>query len=98
MSDDINDSELQQIVNDVITNVVSIDEGRIKRMEEKGHYYLLLERFDVLRIRFIYDSLDKDEARDFVTLCKYFKKNGHSESLRLTCHYIFKKYMEKQGL
>lgn len=95
MSDDIND-EIQKIID----NVVSIDEGRIKRMEEKGHYYLLLEKFDVLRVRFIYDaeSLSKDEARDFVTLCKYFKKNGHSESLRLTCHYIYKRYMEKQGL
>lgn len=93
MSDEIN-NELQEI----IENVINIDEGRVKRLKERGHYFTLLEQFDVLRVKFIYDELDKDEARNFVTLCKYFKENGHSESLRLTCHYIYKKYIEKQGL
>jgi hypothetical protein len=93
MSDDIK-NEIQ----DIIDNVINIDEGRVKRLKERGHYFTLLEQFDVLRIKFIYDQLDKDEARNFVTLCKYFKDNGHSESLRLTCHYIHKKYIEKQGL
>lgn len=93
MSDDTKDE-----IQDIIDNVINIDEGRVKRLKERGHYYTLLEQFDVLRVKFIYDNLSKDEARNFVTLCKYFKDNGHSESLRLTCQYIYKRYMEKQGL
>jgi hypothetical protein len=93
MSDEIKD-ELQELIN----NVINIDEGRIKRLKERGHYLTLLEQFDVLRVKFIYDQLTKEEARNFVTLCKYFKDNGHSESLKLTCHYLYKKYMERQGL
>lgn len=93
MSDDTK-SELDDILN----NVINIDEGRVKRLKERGHYFTMLEQFDVLRVKFIYDTLDADEARNFITLCKYFKESGHSESLRLTCHYIYKKYIEKQGL
>lgn len=86
--------ELEEILN----NVTNIDDGRIKRLADKGHYGSLLERFDILRIKFIYDDLQKDEAIQFITLCKYFTKNGHSESLRLNCHYMCKKYIQKQGL
>lgn len=93
MSDDLKDK-----LENITTNVINIDNGRIKRLKERGHYFSLLEEFDVLRIKFIYDNLDENEARSFVTLCKYFKENGHSESLRLTCQYIYKRYMEKQGL
>lgn len=105
--DDINEGEnlslsagedLPEELQSIVDNVVNIDEGRIKRLKERGHYFTLLEQFDVLRVKFIYDSLTEDEARSFVTLCKYFKENGHSESLRLTCYYIHKRYIEKQGL
>jgi len=91
-SDD--EHELQEI----LSNITNIDEGRLKRLAEKGHYFSLLERFDVLRIKFVYDDLNKEEAIKFITLCKYFIKNGHSESIRLSCHYMYKKYMQKQGL
>lgn len=93
-SEEVIDSQLQEIID----NVVNIDQGRVKRLKEKGHYFTLLETFDVLRVKFIYDDLNKDEARNFVTLCKYFKDNGHSEALRLTCFYLYKRYIEKQGL
>lgn len=91
-------SDIKDELQEIIDNVINIDEGRIKRLKERGHYLTLLEQFDVLRVKFIYDNLTKEEARNFVTLCKYFKDNGHSESLKLTCHYIYKRYMEKQGL
>jgi hypothetical protein len=87
-------NELEQLLN----NVVSIDDGRLKRLADKGHYGSLLERFDILRIKFVYDDLQKEEAIQFITLCKYFIKNGHSESLRLSCSYMYEKYMRKQGL
>ena len=90
--------ELEKDIQAILDNVTNIDEGRVRRLQKRGHYFTLLEQFDVLRVKFIYDNLDKDEARKFVTLCKYFKINGHSESLRLTCHYIHKRYMDKQGL
>ena len=93
MSDE-DQTELQ----DIISNITNIDEGRIKRLADKGHYFSLLEAFDILRIKFIYDDLNKEEAIRFITLCKYFIKNAHSESLRLTCFYMHKKYMQKQGL
>jgi hypothetical protein len=83
----------------IFSNIINIDQGRIKKLAEKGHYNSLLEKFDILRIKFVHDDLtDKEEAIKFVTLCKYFIKNGHSESLRLSCHYMYEKYMKKQGL
>jgi hypothetical protein len=94
MSDE-DKAELEQLLN----NVVSIDDGRLKRLADRGHYNSLLEKFDILRIKFIYDDLkSKEEAIQFVTLCKYLLKFGHSESLRLNCHYMYKKYIQKQGL
>jgi hypothetical protein len=82
----------------VLNNVISIDEGRIKRLADKGHYLSILEKFDILRIKFLYNDLQKEEAIQFVTLCKYFKKHGHSESLKLSCHYMYERYMKNQGL
>lgn len=87
--------ELSKLLED---NVTSLDKGRINRLKRKGHYFSMLERFDVLNVKFIYDSLNKEEAITFITYCKYFMANGHSESFRLRCFYIYKKYMEKQGL
>lgn len=92
------EDDLKEEIEKILQNVTNIDQGRIKRLKERGHYFTLLEQFDVLRVKFAYDDLSKDEARNFVTLCKYFKDNGHSEALRLSCHYLFKKYIEKQGL
>lgn len=90
--------EEKKELDEILNNVTHIDEGRIQKMVERGHYFSLLERFDILRIKFMYDDLQKEEAIQFVTLCKYLIKNGHSESLRLSCSYMHKKYMQKQGL
>jgi hypothetical protein len=79
-------------------NVVELDESRIKRLTTKGHYVSMLEQFDILRIKFLYDQLEKEEAIKFITLCKYFMRYGHNESIRLNCHYIYKKYIEGQGI
>jgi hypothetical protein len=78
--------------------ILDMDEAIIKRMHVKGNYIAILERFDVLRIKFIYDKLDPKEARNFMLLIKYLMKNGHSEAVRLNCHYLHKKYIESQGL
>lgn len=94
MSED-DKSNLEQLVE---TNITSLDKGRIKRLKERGHYFSMLEKFDVLQVKFIYDTLTKEEAINFITYCKYFMENGHSEAFRLRCYYIHKKYMEKQGL
>jgi len=95
MSEDIKDETL---ASQQIDNVTDIDDGRIRRLRENGNYISMLERFDLLRVKFIYDTLDKEEATNFVTLVKYFKENGHSEALKLTCFYIHKKYIEGKGL
>lgn len=79
-------------------NIVDMDDLRVKRLTNRGHYISLLEQFDLLRVKFMYDQLSKQEALRFVTLCKYFMEHGHSESLKLTCKYIYKRYMESYGL
>lgn len=58
----------------------------------------MLERFDILRIKFVYDKLATDEAKEFVLLIKYLKINGHNESIRLTCKYLYDKYIEGKGI
>jgi hypothetical protein len=88
--DDIDDLELD--------NITSIDEARLRKLKHKGNYYTMLERFELLRIKFIYDTLDKEEAVNFVTLLKYFKEFGHSESFRLSCFYLYKKYVKGKGI
>lgn len=94
MSDD-EKKELEELVDN---NITSIDKGRLNKLKKKGHYFSMLERFDVLQIKFIYDTLTKEEATQFITYIKYFMENGHSEAFRLRCYYIHKKYIEKQGL
>ena len=91
MSEDIKDDSVDE-------NVTSLDKARIDRMQKHGHYYTMLEKFEILRLKFIYDTLDKEEAIAFVTLCKYFRDHGTSETMRLSAHYIFEKYIKGKDL
>lgn len=94
------DNKNDNNVDEILTKISSIDDARLKRLHSKGQYFALLERFEVLRLKFVYEpeSLTKDEAINFVTLCKYFIQNGHSEPMRLSAHYIYKKYIQGKGL
>ena len=78
--------------------ISNIEDAIIKKMHVKGHYPSMLERFDILRIKFIYDKLDSEEAKEFILLIKYLKLYGHSESIKLTCHYLWEKYIRDKGI
>jgi hypothetical protein len=81
-----------------INNVIPIDHARLKRLLKRGNYISMLEQFDLLRIKFMYDELTKEEAIKFVTMCKYFMNYGHTESIKLVCYYLYKKYIEHHNL
>lgn len=75
--------------------VTHIDSRRIRKLESNGHYYSLLEEFDLLRSKLIYNySMDKKEAHRLVTLIKYFLKNGHNEAFKLQVQYLHDKYIK----
>lgn len=81
------------------SNVNHIDEARVKKMKMRGHMMSMLEEFEVLRIKFFYDKLtDKQEATRFVTLLRYFKDNGPTEAMRLSCQLLLEKYVDKFNL
>lgn len=77
-----------------MAEVTNIDEARIQRLGLKGNYVGILEAFEILRLKFVYDTLTKEESINFITYCKYIMRNGHSEVVRLSAHYIYKKYIE----
>ena len=78
--------------------VTHIDEARIQKLALKGNYYGILEEFEILRLKFIYDTLTKEESINFITYCKYVMKNGHSEVVRLSAHYLYKRYIENKDI
>ena len=81
------------------SNVIQIDKRRVEKLETNGHYFSMLEQFETLHAKFFYTSeMDKKEAINFVTLCRYFEKNGHSEALRLRCKFLLEKYVEGKEL
>jgi len=92
MSDDIKDNPLE--------NLTTLDAARIKRLKIKGNYYSLVDEFEQLRLKFNYEpsKMEKNEAIRFITLCKFFIESGHSESFKLHCKYIYEKYIGKFGL
>lgn len=82
-----------------LENLTHIDEMRVRRLEENGHYYSILERFDLLCVKFYGgEVLDKEEARDFVLYTKYLLKNGHSDAMRERCRQINEKFIIPEGL
>lgn len=75
--------------------VKNIDDARLKRLAKKGHYVSLIEEFELLRIKLSYDTLDKKEAIRFITLTRFLMLNGHSESVRLTCKYLYERFSKE---
>lgn len=81
------------------TNINDLDQVRVERLEKNGHYSSLLERLDLLVSKLHYsNNMTKQEGIEFITLCKYFIKNGHTESLRIRCNYYLEKYIKGKGL
>lgn len=81
-----------------IASVSNIDDAKVRKMHRRGNYMSMLESFDALRVKFMYDELSEEEARKFIVYIKYFLKNGHSEALRLQCYYLHKKFIQGQGI
>jgi len=87
------------MTNKEIHNVTHIDEKRIERLAQKGHYVALLEEFESLKLKFIYNKdMDKKEATKLVTLCKYFMRHAHNEPLKLSAEFFYDKYIKKHNL
>lgn len=77
--------------------IVHIDQKRFKNLAKKS-YFAILEEYDCLRVKFINSDIDnsmeiKDKIR-FITLCKYLIENGHSEALRLSCKFMYERYLK----
>ena len=84
--------------NEELATITNIDEARIMRLGLKGNYNGILEAFEILRLKFIYDTLDKEESINFITYCKLIMRSGHSEVVRLSAHYLYKKYIENKDI
>jgi hypothetical protein len=80
-------------------NLVSIDSAKIKRLKERGHIGSMLEEFELLRLKLLYEEpMNKQEASKLVTLTKYFMDNGPSEAFRLSCKFLYEKYIKPYNL
>lgn len=81
------------------TNIVNIDEIKLKKLKLQGHLPSIIEEFDILRLKFIYKkNMTKEEAQKFVLLCKYLMEEAPTESMKLNCKFIYEKYMEPYNL
>ena len=79
--------------------ISNIDEARVKRLTQKGHQSSMLEEYELLRLKIVYDKpMDKAEAIRFITLCRYFAKNGYSEAFRQSCSYLLDRYVNPYNL
>jgi hypothetical protein len=82
-----------------LSNVVSLDKAKIDRLKQRGHLGTMLEEFEILRLKLLYDQdMDKQEATRLVTLTKYFIEYGPTEAFRLSCKLMYEKYMKPFGL
>lgn len=80
-------------------NVFSLDDAKIQRLKEKGHLSSMLEEFEILRLKLLYDQeMSKQEATKLVTLTKYFMEHGPTEAFKLSCKFMYDKYMKPFGL
>lgn len=81
------------------STVSNIDNKRIEKLAQHGHYNSMLEQFELLRLKFIYgEEMNKEEGIKFITMAKYFAQYGHSEPFRYSCQLILKKYVTPHGL
>lgn len=81
------------------SNVLSFEAAKIKRLRMKGHQMTMIEEFEILRMKLMYNQdMTKEEAIKLVTLTKYFMENGPTETFRYSCKMIYEKYMKPQGL
>jgi len=82
-----------------LDNVFNIEEARIKKLKIKGHLPTMVEEFEILRTKMMYNQdMTKEEAIKLVTLTKYFMENGPTEPFRYSCKMLYEKYMKPQGL
>jgi hypothetical protein len=80
---------------------LSFDDKRVEKLAERGHYPSLLEEYEMLRLKFLHEDLDKitkEEAIKLTTLTKYMMKYGHSEPYKLNCKYFYEKYIKPFNL
>ncbi len=85
--------------NNPMENVVSIDDMKLKRMKQRGNTIAMIEQFEILRLKLLYDQLtDKQEAYQLCLLTKYFMENGPTEPFRMSCKFLYEKYMQPYGL
>jgi transcriptional regulator len=80
-------------------NVTHLDKRRIEKLERNSSYFPLLEEFDTLRAKLIYNKrMSSDEAVRLVTLVKYFLKHAHNEAFRIHVEHIYDKYIKEYEL
>jgi hypothetical protein len=85
--------------NNLPENLVSLDEAKMRRMKKHGNTYAMVEQFEILRLKLLYDKpMNPEEAHNLVLLTKYFIQNGPSEAFRLSCKLLYEKYMEPYNL
>ncbi len=93
-----NDNKLSVLEN-ADKNVIDLDRARLKKFKMTGHTSSMMEEFEILRLKLLYDKpLEKDEAIKLVTYIKYFMVNGPTEPYRLTCKFLYEKYVEPYGM
>lgn len=69
----------------------SIDEIRVRKLDHKN-YWSVLEEFECLKVKIMIDKeFTQGEAHRFITLLKYLKDKGHSESFKMFCSSLHKK-------
>lgn len=86
-------------MSDDTKKITFLDDKRVDHLTTKGHYLTMIEDFETLRLKLIYDDeLSKKEAIRLVTLTKYFLRYGHSEAFKLSCKYLYERFMEPFGL
>lgn len=92
--------ETNEVKNESIdSNVINIDKFRVERLKQKGHLGTMLEEYEILKLKLLYDQdMNKQEATKLVTLTKYFIEHGPTEAYRLSCKLLYQKYMEPYNL
>lgn len=88
-----------EVVEEIISNVVHIDEKRIERLSRNAQYYTLYDSFDLLRIKLLYgEPITTEEGVQLVTLTKYFMRYGHNEQIKIMAKHLHEKFIKKHGL